>query len=385
MMDRGRVVIIGAGILGQSHALTALEAGWSVTLLERDGRPVGASVRNFGTIWPIGCTFGPEREQALYGARRWQEFAAHGSFWLKRSGSLSLAYREEAWAVLREFKGAGSICEGFELLEPSEVAKNFPAANTHGLRGALHSSAEMVVHPSSAIAALARLVQERGGAVFFGLPVVKVHENAVETSDGRRFEFDQLVIAAGDEMRMFFPEEMAAARLTRCRLQIMRTVPQPGSFDLKATLVSDLTLCHYPAFRECPSTSKLRERLEAELPQYREWGVHVIAAQHADRSIVLGDSHEYGADFAPENRSDVDELILEALQKFVRITDLRIAARWQGVYLKSTAGQTQVVLRPRKGVTMVTAMGGLGMTLSWGLARETVESWSYTPHSVDQI
>jgi hypothetical protein len=38
-------------------------------------------------------------------------------------------------------------------------------------------------------------------------------------------------------------------------------------------------------------------------------------------------------------------------------------------------GQTQVVLRPRERVTMVTAMGGLGMTLSWGLARKTVESW----------
>ena len=57
-------------------------------------------------------------------------------------------------------------------------------------------------------------------------------------------------------------------------------------------------------------------------------------------------------------------------------TNLRIAARWQGIYLKSTAGQTQVVLHPRERVTLVSAMGGLGMTLSWGLARNTVKSWS---------
>lgn len=156
---------------------------------------------------------------------------------------------------------------------------------------------------------------------------------------------------------------------------MMRTTPQPNGFDLGAILVSDLTLCHYPAFRDCPSVGKLRARLEAELPRHREWGVHVIAAQHQDGALVLGDSHESAADFDPDIRSDVDELILDALGKFVRAPELRIAARWHGIYLKSTAGQTQVVLRPRKGVTMVTAMGGLGMTLSWGLARKTVEGW----------
>jgi hypothetical protein len=54
---------------------------------------------------------------------------------------------------------------------------------------------------------------------------------------------------------------------------------------------------------------------------------------------------------------------------------LSIAARWQGVYLKSMKGQTQVVLHPQPSVTMVTAMGGLGMTLSWGLAQKTISSW----------
>jgi FAD dependent oxidoreductase TIGR03364 len=375
-MAHGRVVIVGAGIIGQAHALTALEAGWSVTLLERDGRPLGASVRNFGTLWPMGCTFGPEREQALFGVRRWKELASDGSFWLKQGGSLSLAYREEAWAVLQEFKAGSQAEEGFELLAPGELVHRFPAANPQGLRGGLYSSAEAVVHPPSALAALARKVQTSGGVVHFGLPVVKVHEGAAETSDGRFFQFDQMVIAAGEEMRSLFPQELAAARLTRCRLQMMRTAAQPGGFDLKATLVSDLTLGHYPAFRDCPSAPKLLARLEDELPRHRKWGVHVIAAQHADGSLVLGDSHEYASDFDPETRSDVDDLILDALQKFARVPDLRIAARWLGVYLKSTAGQTQVVLRPRKAVTMVTAMGGLGMTLSWGLARKTVDSWS---------
>jgi D-hydroxyproline dehydrogenase subunit beta len=375
-MAHRRVVIIGAGIIGQAHALTALEAGWSVTILEKDGRPLGASVRNFGTLWPIGCTIGSEREQALFGVGRWKELAARAGFWLKPAGSLSLAYREEAWAVLQEFTARGPAADGFALLERDEIARRFPATKTNGLRGGLYSPAETVVHPASAIAALARLVEKSGGVVNFGAPVMKVMEDAVVTSDGRRFEFDQLVIAAGEEMRMFFPAELAAAQLTRCRLQMMRTVPQAAEFDLGAVLVSDLTLCHYPAFRDCPSTALLRARLESELPRHRQWGVHVIAAQHHDGSLVLGDSHEYAADFDPDSRAEVDELILDALQKFVCVPDLRIAARWQGIYLKSKIGQTQVVLHPRERVTMVTAMGGLGMTLSWGLARKTVEGWS---------
>jgi hypothetical protein len=177
-------------------------------------------------------------------------------------------------------------------------------------------------------------------------------------------------------MRLLFPVELAAANVRRCQLQMMRTTPQSADFDLGAIMVSDLTLCHYPAFQNCPSTARLQARLEAELPQHKQWGVHVIAAQHPDGTLVLGDTHEYADDFAPEIWSSIDELVLQSLREFVRVPDLRIAARWHGVYLKSTVGQTQVVIHPRERVSMVTAMGGLGMTLSWGLAEQTISRWS---------
>ena len=375
-MQRGKVVIVGSGIIGLAHALTAREAGFEVTVLERDGRPLGASVRNFGTLWPIGCVPGAERDQALRGVQRWRELATQANFGLRAQGSLSLAYRPEAWRVLQEFAGGGGFtATGFELLEPAEILRLFPAVNPTGLRGGLRSGAEAVVHPPSAIAALVDLAQKRGVTAHFGTPVIKVHADAVETSQGQRLAFDHLCIAAGQEMRLLFPEELAAAQVHPCRLQMMRTVPQPHNFDLGAILVSDLTLCHYPAFRDCPSTPALRARLLEELPNHAKWGVHVIAAQHEDGSLVLGDSHEYGDDFAPEERADVEDLILEALRRFVRAPELRIAGRWHGIYLKSKVGQTQVVLHPRERVTMVTAMGGLGMTLSWGLAEQTVAQW----------
>jgi FAD dependent oxidoreductase TIGR03364 len=372
IMHPEKVVIIGAGVIGLAHAVTARELGCEVVVLERDGRALGASVRNFGTLWPIGCGFGEEREQALFGVKKWKEIATAAGIWHRPCGSLSLAYREEAWAVLNEFcQGRG----GFELLDAAAAARRFPAANPSGLRGALFSPEETVVHPPSALPALADHARRLGVTVHFGTPVVKVLETEVETADGLRFPFDRLVIAAGEEMRLFFPEAIAAAEIHPCRLQMMRTVPQPTGYDLGAILVSDLTLCHYPAFRDCPSTPTLRSRLEAELPEHHCWGVHVIAAQHHDGTLTLGDSHEYGQDLPPESRTEVDELILRALRDFAIIPDLRIAARWQGTYLKSKIGRTQVVLRPHERVTLVTAMGGLGMTLSWGLARQTIASW----------
>jgi FAD dependent oxidoreductase TIGR03364 len=372
-MASKRVLIVGAGVIGLTHAVTARDAGHSVTILERDGRALGASIRNFGTLWPIGCAFGPERDQALDGVRRWKEVAAAAGIWHSAKGSLSLAYREEAWSVLNEFAGAGG---DFELLDAAEVTRRYPAANPNGLRGALFSREETVVHAPTAIPALADHARKLGVTIHFGTPVVRTHADSVDTADGRTFGFDHLVIAAGEEMRLFFPEEVAAAQIEPCRLQMMRTVPQRPGFELGAVFVSDLTLCHYPAFRGCPSTARLRARLEAELPEHHRWGVHVIAAQHQDGTLTLGDSHEYGLDLPPGSRPEVDDLILGALRDFAIIPDLRIASRWQGVYLKSKIGQTQVVLHPRERVTMVTAMGGLGMTLSWGLARQTIHSWN---------
>jgi FAD dependent oxidoreductase TIGR03364 len=379
-MSRGRVVIVGSGIVGLAHALRAREEGFEVTVLERDERPLGASVRNFGTLWPIGCVFGPERDQALFGVQRWRELAREADFWLADSGSLSLAYREEAWSVLGEF--AASRAHGgeernadFELLDVPAIARRWPAVETAGLRGALWSRAEAQVQPAQALAALQRHALARGIAVHCGSLVSRVEAEHVETSQGRRFAFDQLLIAAGADMRLLFPQEIAAAGVQRCRLQMMRTVPQPQDFALGAILVSDLTLCHYPAFRACPSQSALRKRLEHELPQHLDDGIHVIAAQHADGSLTLGDSHEYGADFPPELSTAVEERILEVLRSFARVPDLRIASRWEGIYLKSTRGETQVVLRPRPNVTLVTAMGGLGMTLCFGLAERTVAGW----------
>ena len=46
-------IIIGAGIVGLATARALSLKGFKVTVIERSGKAVGASVRNFGMIWPL--------------------------------------------------------------------------------------------------------------------------------------------------------------------------------------------------------------------------------------------------------------------------------------------------------------------------------------------
>jgi len=49
-----RVTIVGAGVIGTTHALDAVRRGHSVVHLEREAEARGATVRNFGLVWVSG-------------------------------------------------------------------------------------------------------------------------------------------------------------------------------------------------------------------------------------------------------------------------------------------------------------------------------------------
>lgn len=368
------VVVVGSGIIGLSHAILAREAGYRVVVFERSDRPLGASVRNFGTVWPIGCLPGPEREQALFGGETWKRIAERADIWHDPCGSLGLAYRDESWAVLREFKQLVDSV-GFELLDRDSAKRRFPMVNTAGLRGGLFSRSELVVQPPRTMAKLVDYAISLGVEFHFGTPVVAVQGGCIRTSQGKEHGFDHLLVAGGDEMRLLFPTELGRADVQLCHLQMLRTAPIPEGRRIGAVLVSDLSLVHYAAFQGCPSLPALSARLDLELAECRKYGIHIFVAQHEDGRLTLGDSHEYGFEREPGSRQAIDDLILGGVRSLLAEPLPAIESRWVGTYLKSTKGITQVVLEPRERVTLVAAMGGLGMTLCWGLAKQTVDRW----------
>jgi hypothetical protein len=100
-----------------------------------------------------------------------------------------------------------------------------------------------------------------------------------------------VAVCPGDDFNGLYAERLAAYRLTRCKLQMLR-LADPG-FTLPAALMSDLGLARYGGYAELPAAAALKERLAIEQPGQLEHGVHLIVVQSADGTLVVGDSHHY--------------------------------------------------------------------------------------------
>lgn len=94
-------------------------------------------------------------------------------------------------------------------------------------------------------------------------------------------------------------------------------------------------------------------------------------SQTADGAITLGDSHEYGPTPSVFDRPEIDRLILDDLQRYLRIPTWELAERWHGVYAWHPE-KPYIDCEPAPGVRIVTGVGGSGMTLSFGLAERTL-------------
>jgi glycine/D-amino acid oxidase-like deaminating enzyme len=101
----------------------------------------------------------------------------------------------------------------------------------------------------------------------------------------------------------------------------------------------------------------------------------VLASQTGVGEITIGDSHEYGDDISPFDRTEIDELILDYLRGFLVAPDLQIAERWHGIYAKHPS-KADFVTDAAPEVKIVNGVGGAGMTTSFGLAEEVFDSWS---------
>ncbi len=372
--SRPRVAVVGAGIVGLAHAWAAARRGWEVLLFERNRAACGASIRNFGMVWPIGQPPGPKLRSALHSRALWRQLIRATGLWAHETGSLHLAYREDEWQVLREFVdecGAEYRCE---LLTPREVRKLSAASRQDGLLGGLWSPSEICVDPRQVIARTPQWLREHYGVqLHFAVSVDRVSSGAVSASSGDLWRVDRVIVAAGSELSILMPDLYAQAGFRRCKLQMMRTPPQ-GDFKLGPMLAGGLTLRHYEAFEACPSLPALKQRIAREAPELDRYGIHVMAAQNGLGEVILGDSHEYDQEIAPFDKAQIDDLILRELRKIVELPDWRLAERWHGVYVK-IPGKLQFSAEPEPEVHVSIASGGCGMTMSFGLADEQWSAW----------
>ncbi|MBT2749335.1 MULTISPECIES: TIGR03364 family FAD-dependent oxidoreductase [unclassified Lysobacter] len=374
-MKSESALVIGAGIVGLAIARALAVRGHRVTVLERYDRAVGASVRNFGMIWPIGVTNGAAYERALRSRAIWQEVIDGAGLWHDPCGSLHMAYEQDEWEVLEQYAAANRSLRPCSLLDRDAALAISPVLVGENLRGALFNRDEMIVDPRQALAALPGYLHERHGVEFHWRTPVTAVESGRAHSGTRRFEADRVFVCSGPDFEQLYPQVYAAAPLTRCKLQMMRLAAQPDGFRLGSALCGGLSLVHYAGFQQAADVAPLRARYQEQFGELIELGIHVMAAQNGRGEVTIGDSHAYAHTHDPFDEQSINAKVLDYLNRFLRLPDPRVIQTWHGIYPKLTDGSSEFVAEPAPGVTIVNAVGGggLGMTLSFGLAEEIVD------------
>lgn len=360
------VVVVGAGIVGLSHALEAHERGASVLVLERDDRPVGASVRNFGHI-SVTAQAGDAARAAERARTRWIEVAGHAGFDLLECGTVVVARAVEELAVLEEF--ADGRADSVELLGGSEVRCRAGVGDPEVLGGAFFPL-DLRVDPRVTAPSIASWLETRGVRFGWSTNVLAVDSGTVRTNRGT-VEAHSIVLAVNHDLDRFAPELAMSVGLRRCELEMLRvTSPVPANPDGPAVLTGS-SMLRYDGFASCPSLGALRGRVRRERPELLEHVVNLMLTRRPDGSIQLGDTHVYAATLDPFPSESLAELLLDEASTLLGTDELAVQERWRGVY--ASTDEPFVVASPAPGVLAVTVGSGIGMSTALGLAAETIQ------------
>jgi FAD dependent oxidoreductase TIGR03364 len=371
-MSKRSAIVVGAGIVGLATARALAKRGYAVTVFERNEKAVGASIRNFGMIWPIGQPNGKMYDRAMQSRSIWKEICTEAGIWHDEVGSLHLAYHDDELQVMTEYIDLNRQTRPCALLDPAETLQKSTAVNTAGLKGALWSADEMIVEAREAIGQVAAYLQQQYGVVFLWNTAINLVKYPTVSSGTRKWRADEIYVCSGADFETLYPELFLQSQITKCKLQMMRLIAQPAEWRIGPSLCGGLSMIHYQGFQAAPSLHLLKERYKTQYADYLKWGIHVMVSQNGAGELTIGDSHEYGLVHDPFDREFINRMILDYLHTFADFKNWQHIQSWNGTYPKMTNGQTELVTSPEEGVTIINALGGAGMTLSFGLAEEVI-------------
>lgn len=360
------LAVVGAGIVGLAHAVEAVGRGLSVTLIERDARAVGASVRNFGH----GCITAQTGEILAFGERgrsSWLRLAREAGFWAAETGTVVAARAPEELDCLAEL--AEQRGDGVVLLDAATTAARVPVAPDTLLGGAFLPR-DLRIDPRAAAPAIAAwLAAQPGVRMLWDTAVTGVEEGVVHTARGDVTAV-RTVVAAGHDLDRLLPALTDAAGVRRCALQMLQ-VRLPGVHVGPAVLTGS-SLLRYPAFAATKGATALRERWELERPEMLAASVNLMLTQRPDGDLVIGDTHTYAATLDPWSSEELDELLLAETRALLGVAQLPVVRRWRGVY--ASAPEPFLRARAAPGVVAVSVTSGIGMTTAFGLAADVFDN-----------
>lgn len=369
--DTSDLIIVGAGIIGLAHAAIAVEQGRRVTILERDARAVGASVRNFGHV----CTSAQSRElQPLAQLSRegWLRTAAAADVAVRTDGCVTLARTTTQLAVLEEL--AAERGEQVQLLNADEARARLGGLGSPDLVGGAWLRDDLRVDPRTTAHRLAAWLETRPGvSIHWRHMVTGITSDAgrhtVHTPHGD-FTAERVIVCVGHDVDQLYPAVGSEYAISRCRLSMGRA--RLGSETLIAPAVlTGTSMARYGAFVEQPSAGALLDELRAIAAPLLDIDANVMSTQLPDGSLIVGDSHDDDLVAPPFMSEEGFGFILDDLNDALALPDAQIVERWQGIY--ATSPKQDVVHHvERPGLELVTVTSGIGMTLSFGIAARTL-------------
>ncbi|SHI43781.1 TIGR03364 family FAD-dependent oxidoreductase [Pseudozobellia thermophila] len=374
------LIVIGGGVLGTFHAYHALTRGLRVALLEKDGKPQGATVRNFGQVVPSGMNskwqdFGRE-SLSIY-----KKIQADFDISVRQEGSIYLASNEEEVQLLEELANINrSNAYPSELLTQGQCLERYPNLRQDYVKAGLFFPEEVKVEPRTMINRLHRYLKQKGLDIYTGETALECDalRSGVQlyTSGNRHFSATKVIICNGSEFKTLYPKLFQESDLVISKLQMMQTKPQPN-YLLPSSVLTGLSIRRYEAFSECPSYREIKAREDPDSFE-KKWGVHILFKQAEDGTIILGDSHEYApvsqiSDLGFDLKMEIDDFIVKEAKKIFALPTYEIQNRWFGMYSQC---QTTDIFQHTidEDIHIVTGIGGKGMTGSAGFAKHNINS-----------
>lgn len=358
------VLVVGAGVVGLAHAVHATAQGLSVAVVDRDARAVGASIRNFGHIC-ITAQVAKTLDFALAGRADWLRVAKESGFWARDAGSVVIAQAADEVAVLEDF-AAERGCDVI-MLSAAEVHQRVPLSCE--VVGGAWLPLDLRVDPRAAMPAIAEWLAGQGVRFHWSTTVLGVEGNQVRTSRGT-IRAERVIVAVGHDVDYLYPAVARAHGISRCSLHMLQLAnPSPAVID--PAVMTGYSLLRYPGFAVSPSLNAVRARLTAEDREGMDAELNLMFTQRPDGDIVFGDTHEYAAAVEPFQDESRDDLLLSHARRLFGTAELTVRRRWQGVY--AFADEPFLIASPADHVRVVSVTSGVGMTVSFGLARHVID------------
>lgn len=380
------LLVVGGGVLGSFYAYHAIQRGLRVTLVERHGRPHGATVRNFGQIVPSGLN----QDWQRYGRdslQIYREIQSHCDLTVRQNGSIYIASNDEECTLIEELHQLNAE-SGYtsELWSPHQCFSRYPNLRLDYCKGGLFFPNELSINPRCMIN---RLHQYLGTFPRFRMQFHTLIRNltsvdsggiVAETSAGQSLHAQFAIVCCGSEIQMLFPERFRRSEMQLCKLQLLRLRPQP-SVKLPGNILTGRSIRRYESFSQCPSWEEIKRNevktREADDALAR-WGIHILFKQELDGGIILGDSHVYAPASAPDEldyevNTEINNCMLEEARRIMDFPEWDTEASWCGVYSQTSDPRGIYSESPAANLHITTGIGGKGMTSSAGFTKHHLE------------